>query len=136
MVAARIGLLAVVLLAPTAVFAQELAAGQKLYESHCGKCHGMRLEGQQDWMKRLPSGRLPAPPHDETGHTWHHTDEQLLKITLEGLASIAPGYETDMPAFEDVLTEAEVRSIFDYIKSRWPARIRETQKARSEVSEE
>ena len=133
MVPARIGLLTVVLLAPTTVFAQDLPTGQQLYEANCGKCHGMRLEGQQDWMKRLPSGRLPAPPHDETGHTWHHTDEQLFKITLEGLASIAPGYETDMPAFADVLTEAEVRSIFDYIKSRWPDRIRETQQARSEA---
>ena len=80
--------------------------------------------------------RSTSPPHDETGHTWHHTDEQLLKITLEGLASIAPGYETDMPAFAGVLTEAEVRSIFDYIKSRWPDEIRETQKARSTTQKE
>jgi mono/diheme cytochrome c family protein len=135
-VTARIGLVAVALLAPTNVSAQDLAAGQQLYEARCGKCHGMRLEGQQDWMKRLPSGRLPAPPHDETGHTWHHTDEQLLKITLEGLASIAPGYETDMPAFADILNEAQVRSIFDYIKSWWPDRVRDAQKARSEVAKE
>ena len=136
MVAARLGGVALGLLISGSTAAQDIAAGQQLYEANCGSCHGMRLEGQQDWMKRLPSGRLPAPPHDETGHTWHHADEQLLKITLEGLASIAPGYETDMPAFAGVLTEAEVLSIFDYIKSRWPDRIRKTQKARSEASKE
>ena len=104
MVAARLGGVALALLVSGSTAAQDISAGQQLYEANCGRCHGMELEGQQDWMKRLPSGRLPAPPHDETGHTWHHTDEQLLKITLEGLASIAPGYETDMPAFAGVLT--------------------------------
>jgi mono/diheme cytochrome c family protein len=137
-VAARLGGAgaALALLVCGCAAAQDISAGQQLYEANCGRCHGMKLEGQQDWTKRLPSGRLPAPPHDETGHTWHHTDEQLLKITLEGLAPIAPGYETDMPAFAGVLTEAEVRSIFDYIKSRWPDRIRERQKARSDAVKE
>lgn len=133
MVAARLGVVALALLVVVgSAVAQDIIAGQQLYEVNCGKCHGMQLEGQPDWMKRLPSGRLPAPPHDETGHTWHHSDEQLLKITLRGLASVAPGYETDMPAFAGVLTEAEVRSIFDYIKSRWPYEIRERQKRRTE----
>ena len=136
MVAARLGGVALALLVSGSTAAQDISGGQQLYDANCGRCHGMRLEGQRDWMKRLPSGRLPAPPHDETGHTWHHTDEQLLKITLEGLASIAPVYETDMPAFAGVLTEAEVRSIFDYIKSRWPDEIRETQKARSTTRKE
>lgn len=130
MVAARI----VVLLLPIAVAAcssQPVSRGKELYEANCANCHGLRLEGQPNWMVRLPSGRLPAPPHDESGHTWHHSDEQLIRITLDGLASIAPGYETDMPAFRDRLTEADVKAIFDYIKTNWSERTRNIQKARS-----
>jgi len=104
--------------------------GQALYKEYCASCHGANLEGQPNWMERLPSGRLPAPPHDETGHTWHHSDEQLLRIVRDGLAAIAPGYETDMPAFGGVLSDQEIAAILDYIKQTWPAREREAQRSR------
>ena len=106
--------------------------GRLLYVERCAGCRGEQLQGQPDWMKRLPNGRLPAPPHDASGHTWHHSDEQLMRIVRDGLASIAPGYETDMPAFRAVLTEAEIRSVLDYIKTTWPDRERGYQEARSE----
>ncbi|SFD39159.1 Cytochrome c, mono-and diheme variants [Devosia psychrophila] len=106
--------------------------GRLLYVERCASCHGEQLQGQPDWMKRLPNGRLPAPPHDASGHTWHHSDDQLMRIVRDGLASIAPGYETDMPAFRAVLTEAEIRSVLDYIKTTWPDRERGYQEARSE----
>ena len=73
--------------------------GKVLYMEFCASCHGANLEGQPDWRQRLPNGRLPAPPHDATGHTRHHSDEQLFRIVKDGLAALAPGYETDMPAF-------------------------------------
>jgi mono/diheme cytochrome c family protein len=82
-------------------------------------------------MERLPNGRLPAPPHNATGHTWHHSDGQLFRIVKDGLAAILPGYETDMPAFKDILTDAEITAVLDYIKSTWPERQREIQIARS-----
>lgn len=112
---------------------EQVSAGQGLYAANCARCHGAKLEGQPDWMKRNESGRLPAPPHDETGHSWHHSDKQLFTITKFGLAAIAPGYESDMPAFEDVLTDAEIRSVWDYIKNTWPDRARAFQQARTEV---
>jgi hypothetical protein len=59
----------------------DLALGDKLYVQHCASCHGANLEGQPDWRKRLPNGRFPAPPHDATGHTWHHPDEVLFAVT-------------------------------------------------------
>lgn len=105
--------------------------GRVLYLANCAGCHGANLEGQPDWMKRLPNGRLPAPPHDESGHTWHHSDEQLFTIVKGGLGAISPGYESDMPAFEAVLTDAEIRAVLDYIKSTWPERARKYQEARS-----
>ena len=30
------------------------------------------------------------------------------------------GYESDMPAFGDVLTDAEITAVLAYIKSTWP----------------
>ena len=105
--------------------------GEPLYVERCASCHGANLEGQANWIVRKPDGKLPAPPHDETGHTWHHSDRQLLQIVRDGLATIAPGYKTDMPAFGDILTDAEILAILDYIKSGWPERARAFQAARS-----
>lgn len=105
--------------------------GERLYVERCASCHGANLEGQPNWMVRKPDGKLPAPPHNETGHTWHHSDRQLLQIVRDGLATIAPGYKTDMPAFGGTLTDAEIFAILDYIKSRWPERARAFQAARS-----
>src|SRR5919106_825466 len=38
-----------------------LAEGKAIYSQYCARCHGANLEGQPDWRRRLPSGRLPAP---------------------------------------------------------------------------
>jgi mono/diheme cytochrome c family protein len=103
-----------------------VALGQKLYSKTCASCHGETLEGQPDWRIRQADGRLPAPPHDETGHTWHHPDDQLFAMTKFGPAAFAglDDYKTDMPAFEDVLSDEEIRAVLAYIKSTWPAEIR------------
>jgi mono/diheme cytochrome c family protein len=99
----------------------DVALGEKLYASHCASCHGANLEGQPDWRKRLPNGRLPAPPHDASGHTWHHPDEVLFAITKHGLVPpyAPPGYKSDMPAFGGKLSDQEIRAVLGYIKSRW-----------------
>lgn len=107
--------------------------GRSLYETNCASCHGAQLEGQPDWMSRLPNGRLPAPPHDETGHTWHHSDAKLFRIVKEGLVAIAPGYETDMPALADRMSDDEIRAVIDYIKSNWPDRESDIQRSRSQA---
>ena len=46
-----------------------IAYGEAIYKQHCASCHGENLEGQPNWKTRNDQGRLPAPPHDETGHT-------------------------------------------------------------------
>jgi len=101
--------------------APDLAAGARLYAQHCGACHGMTLEGQPNWKRRLPSGRMPAPPHDESGHTWHHPDEVLFAITKYGLLPpyAPPGYASDMPAFAGTLTDREIRDVLAFIASHW-----------------
>jgi mono/diheme cytochrome c family protein len=98
-----------------------VARGRVVYDANCASCHGAQLEGQADWQRRRPDGRLPAPPHDATGHTWHHDDATLLRLTLQGPAAFAgAGYATDMPAYEGVLPVDDVRAALAFIKSTWP----------------
>ncbi|AYE87222.1 MAG: cytochrome c [Sulfitobacter sp.] len=118
------------------VDAEMLDQGADLYAENCASCHGADLEGQPDWRRRLDNGRMPAPPHDETGHTWHHADQQLFDITKNGLASVVPGYESDMPVFEGILSDAEITAILGYIKSTWPERERNYQAEITSKNEE
>jgi len=111
--------------------AAQVAQGRALYADYCASCHGVDLEGQPDWRARLPSGRLPAPPHDETGHTWHHSDRQLIAITKHGPGALVPGYDSDMPGFAGILSDAEIEAVLAYIKSTWPERERAVQAERS-----
>ena len=114
-----------------------LALGQSLYAENCASCHGAKLEGQPDWKRRLANGRMPAPPHDASGHSWHHSDDELFRLTKEGVAAVAGGgYESDMPAFAGKLSDDEIRAVLSYIKSTWPERQRETQAGISGKSEE
>ena len=113
---------------PEQVTPEHLALGRGVYQAHCASCHGADLEGQANWRKRGPDGLLPAPPHDETGHTWHHPDGQLFVMTKHGTAAlVGPGYETTMTGFGEVLSDTEIRAVLAYIKSRWPETIRRRQ---------
>nr|WP_209881896.1 cytochrome c [Azospirillum soli] len=113
--------------------AAQVAQGQAVYAEHCASCHGARLEGQPEWQSRKPDGRLPAPPHDASGHTWHHPDEDLFKITKQGVTAFAPpGYASDMPAFGGVLSDADIWAVLAYIKSTWPEDTRRRHAAMSE----
>ena len=105
-----------------------VARGKGVYEQHCASCHGATLEGQPNWRKRLPSGRMPAPPHDATGHTWHHSDTQLFDMTKIGPAGLVPGYQSDMPGFKDILTDSEIWAVLSFIESTWPPDIRARQR--------
>jgi S-disulfanyl-L-cysteine oxidoreductase SoxD len=75
---------------------------------------------------RGADGRLPAPPHDASGHTWHHPDELLFRITKFGVAKAAnlKNYESAMPAYEDRLSDEEIVAVLSWIKSTWPPEIR------------
>lgn len=102
-----------------------VAQGRSVYAENCASCHGQDLEGQENWRSRDADGLLPAPPHDETGHTWHHPDKVLFAITKYGPTKLSDGeYESRMPGYDGVLTDQEIIAALSYIKSTWPAEIR------------
>ena len=112
--------------------AQQVATGKRVYDAQCASCHGASLEGQPNWRERLPNGKFPAPPHDQSGHTWHHSDGLLFDIIKNGIEGHAPpGYRSDMPAFRGRLTDPDIWAVLSYIKSTWPA---DTQRWQAEVS--
>ena len=105
---------------------ERVAEGREIYEGYCASCHGANLEGEPDWQSRDADGYLPAPPHDETGHTWHHDTALLTRIVREGTEAIVGGsYKSNMMGFGDVLSDAEIASVLGYIKSTWPAEIQD-----------
>jgi mono/diheme cytochrome c family protein len=104
-----------------------VAEGQQVYAQRCASCHGANLQGAPNWKQPLPSGKYPAPPHDDSGHTWHHPDALLKQIIVEGGNGTGGQIPSDMPGFGDVLTERQTDAVLEFIKSRWSAQSREYQ---------
>lgn len=98
-----------------------VALGRSVYEANCASCHGLNLEGEPNWRQRNVSGLLPAPPHDASGHTWHHPDQMLFDLTKYGVQRfVGADYRSKMPVFEDVIADREIWAALAYIKSTWP----------------
>ena len=99
--------------------------GKLVYKNNCASCHGVNLEGQERWRQPDANGYMPAPPHDESGHTWHHPDEYLFLMTKYGLEEvIGQEYPNNMPAYNDVLSDQKIVAVLSFIKSTWSTRIR------------
>lgn len=117
---------------------EELSAGAELYAENCSSCHGANLEGAEDWRGYNEDGTLKPPPHDASGHTWHHADSLLFDYVklggAEAMAKVAlEEFNSGMPGFGDLLSDEEIWKILDFIKSSWPEKIREAQE---EISNE
>jgi len=107
--------------------AQLVAQGRLVYAAQCASCHGADLEGQPNWRQPRADGTMPAPPHDATGHTWHHNDQSLFTtVRRGGLATAPEGYRSAMPAFPQ-LSDEDIWAVLAYIKSSWPAEIQQAQ---------
>ncbi len=98
-----------------------VALGKEIYVQNCASCHGATLEGQENWRQRNTDGYLPAPPHNEVGHTWHHPDTYLFAMTKYGIEkTLGTKYPNKMPAYENQLTDEQIIAVLSYIKSTWP----------------
>ncbi|WP_410056089.1 c-type cytochrome [Roseobacter sp. HKCCA0434] len=105
---------------------ETIALGEVVYAETCASCHGADLEGQPDWQSRGADGLLPAPPHDASGHTWHHDGDTLFRLTKYGIGALIgdPDHQTDMPIYDGILSDDEIVAALSYIKSTWPEEIR------------
>lgn len=113
-----------------------LALGKEVYFDSCAACHGASLQGQPNWRNRDAEGNLPAPPHDLTGHTWHHSDEVLFNLVKHGPGFYTPDYSGKMPAYEALLTDRDIRAVNSWIASTWPQEILLAQRERTLASEQ
>jgi len=107
-----------------AIRAEMAAEGERLYMQHCAGCHGTELQGAPNWKVRLEDGSYPPPPQDDSGHTWHHSDQLLVEIIRNGGD---PASNSAMPAFGEILSEEEILSILEFFKSTWGKEAREFQ---------
>jgi mono/diheme cytochrome c family protein len=98
--------------------------GEELYLQFCASCHGVNLEGQSNWQLPSVDGSYPAPPHDSSGHTWHHPDSLLEEVIVQG-GDRASG--SQMPPFGEKLGPEDIVDLLSFIKSRWGMEQREFQ---------
>lgn len=108
----------------------EIALGETVYAANCAACHGANLEGEEEWKVQNDDKSFRAPPHDDSGHTWHHGDLLLLEAIVLGGArydDVNVGGTSNMPAFGESLTDEEITAVLSYIKNSWPNDIRQIQ---------
>ncbi len=99
----------------------DLVQGHVLYTAYCAGCHGDHGQGQFPGAPLEPSpitNRIGAPPHNETGHSWHHSDDLLVRYVLEG-GFTDPAAFYPMPGFGWRLSVDEARQIVGYIMTLW-----------------
>lgn len=105
-----------------------LKRGRKIYSKACASCHGRRLQGEPNWKQPKADGTLPAPPHDDSGHTWHHPDGFLFAYTkLGGQRFMPEGRKSGMPGFGNSLSDRQIVDVLAYIKANWSKDAQEKQ---------
>lgn len=112
----------------------QIRQGAVLYAENCAACHGGALEGAENWQEPNEDGTYKPPPHDDSGHTWHHSDKVIFEYTKLGgeeLFKDFPDIISAMPAFGEDLSDAEIWSIIAFIKASWSEEMRASQETAS-----
>lgn len=111
-------------------------AGATVYQTHCAACHRTRGEGAADWKRPASNGIYPPPPHDSTGHTWHHADGLLYRIvaygTARALGDTSSPSRYGMPPFDSTLSPRQIHAVLTYLKAGWTPAQRRHQKEASQ----
>jgi mono/diheme cytochrome c family protein len=109
--------------------ASALALGAEVYARDCASCHGRNGEGEPNWGVARDDGTLPAPPHDSSGHTWHHADPELLRIIADGGTAFSE--KSNMPGYRGRLSQEDMEAVLRYIKTFWGSEERAYQEDQS-----
>ncbi len=111
----------------------QVARGRQIYLENCASCHGQDAQGALNWQQPNLRGDLPAPPHDDSGHTWRHPDAQIAEIIRDGLRDpFNKTSELTMPPFRDRLSDEEIADVITYFKSLWSEEHRRFQEEQNE----
>lgn len=96
--------------------AEQVAAGQPLYQNYCATCHAADGSATAEWRTPDSNGVYPPPPLNGTAHTWHHPLEMLDSTIANG------GVEFGgvMPGFGTALDSEQRHSIIAWFQSLWP----------------
>ena len=112
--------------------AQSVASGKLIYRQRCASCHGKRLQGQPLWQLEDEYAHRRAPAHDQTGHTWLHSDEELFQMTRAGrFPGTPPDRPSYMPGFAGSLADTQILAVIAFIKATWPVGLRIAQAMRN-----
>ncbi len=112
--------------------AELVESGRRVYVAECAGCHGVDLKGELNWQVMAPGGRVKAPPQDETGHAFEHSDAELFLTVKDGVWERKGERDVvSMPAFTDRLQDRQILAALAYIKSRWPIAVRASQATRN-----
>lgn len=99
---------------------ESVARGAKLYEIHCVACHKNNGVGEPTVPKYIRHPNfIEAMPLNETSHAWHHSDEQLVTMILDG----NPRSQRRMPVWRGIVSDTEAADLVAYLKSLWSDRI-------------
>ena len=115
--------------------------GATLYQRYCAACHGVNLEGEANWRQHKADGNLPAPPHDDSGHTWHHPDELLFNYVKYGgqkalqMLGATWAKPSPMPGFSAQMNDEQIWQVLNYIKSHWSEPARQRQQSITQQSQ-
>jgi mono/diheme cytochrome c family protein len=92
---------------PVPANAESIAAGQKVYETHCAECHGD--SGKGDGMMAESLNEKPA---DFTDDKWEHgtTDGELFMVIRDGTGE-------EMKGFAKTLSEREIWHVINFIRT-------------------
>ncbi|MCA9915956.1 MAG: cytochrome c [Anaerolineae bacterium] len=119
-------------IAPAVEGSETWNTGQTIYNLQCSTCHGINGEGQfpDAPLEKDITGRYGAPPHNETGHTWHHDDDLIIRIIKEGGMGDPVNFYV-MPALGSVLSDTEIEAVIAYIKTMWTSEQQDIQRERT-----
>lgn len=100
------------------ISAATLARGKNLFEENCEACHGVKGIGERpDDPEARDEYGFAAPALNDDAHAWHHPDQQLVEMILNGSRR-----NERMIAWKETLSRDEAGYLVTYIKSLWSFR--------------